>query len=277
LTSELDRVRANEVKRLVNPLQEPFTALQDQFAPLNYAASDAEERALAARERVALCSAREFETQKARDALLDALPKLRAERDQGYMKLGESKYICDFYWGRESEEKQEGQRECVCVNSYISCLCAYECGWVYMHGCRHTYKCTKKNRYMYDQAARFIVEHKYQEAFFKRTYKNTAPSPVDGMILEAVGNIKDRDYTDTWGEKGIGPPVVALKLQEIVHKIEQDAVAECERNLISFSRDYDIQHGELLHAQTGTDGASCPRRSLESMRGSDSWACLLSI
>jgi hypothetical protein len=114
---------------------------------------------------------------------------------------------------------------------------------------------------MYDQAARFIVEHKYQEAFFKRTYKNTAPSPVDGMILEAVGNIKDRDYTDTWGEKGIGPPVVALKLQEIVHKIEQDAVAECERNLISFSRDYDIQHGELLHAQTGTDGASCPRQA----------------
>jgi len=127
-----------------------------------------------------------------------------------------------------------------------------------MHGCRHTYKCTKTNRYMYDQAARFIVEHKYQEAFFKRTYKNTAPSPVDGKILEAVGNIKDRDYTDTWGEKGIGPPVVALKVHEIVHKIEQDAVAECESNLISCSRDYDIQHGELLHAQTGTDGASCP-------------------
>ena len=113
LTSEVDRVRANEVKRLVPPLQEPLTALQNQFAPLNYAAADAEERALAARERVALCSAREFETQKTRDALLDALPKLRAERDQGYMKLGESKYICDLYWGRESEEKQEGQRECV--------------------------------------------------------------------------------------------------------------------------------------------------------------------
>ena len=101
------------MKRLVPPLQEPLTALQNQFAPLNYAAADAEERALAARERVALCSAREFETQKTRDALLDALPKLRAERDQGYMKLGESKYICDLYWGRESEEKQEGQRECV--------------------------------------------------------------------------------------------------------------------------------------------------------------------
>jgi hypothetical protein len=117
------------------------------------------------------------------------------------------------------------------------------------------------HRYIYDQAAQFIVQHEYQKAFFKRTYSNTAPSPVDGKILEAVGNIKDRDYTDTWGEKGIGSHVIALKLQELVHKIEQDAVAECERNLSSCSRDYDIQHGELLHARTGTNGASVSRKA----------------
>ena len=76
------------------------------------------------------------------------------------------------------------------------------------------------HRYIYDQAAQFIVQHEYQKAFFKRTYSNTAPSPVDGKILEAVGNIKDRDYTDTWGEKGIGSHVIALKLQELAHKIE---------------------------------------------------------
>jgi hypothetical protein len=91
LPSEVDRVRANEVQRFVPPLQAPLDDLQDQFAPLNYAAKDAEERALAARERLTLCSTREFETLQARDVLLEALPKLRAERDQGYMKLGESK------------------------------------------------------------------------------------------------------------------------------------------------------------------------------------------
>ena len=100
-------------------------------------------------QRLTNCSAREFELQQERDALLLLQPFLREQRDDGYIKLGESQYV-------------------------------------------------------FDQASRFIVEHEYQKTFFNRTYADTAPSPLDGKILEAVGNIKDRDYSETWGEKGIG-------------------------------------------------------------------------
>jgi hypothetical protein len=65
-----------------------------------------------------------------------------------------------------------------------------------------------------------------------------------------VGNIKDRDYTDTWGEKGIGKHVVKLAIEGIIHKLETTAVDDLERSIRTANRDYEIVHEELLAVRT---------------------------
>ena len=179
--SETDRVRVIESERLVAPLQEPFFSLKAEFAPLDYAAAEAEERQLASRTHLTQCQKSEYDLAKVREGYLTALPKLREYRDEGYIKRSEATYSLD-------------------------------------------------------QAARFIVEHRYQQTFFRRSYQNTAPSPLDGSVLEAVGNFKDRQYTDSWGDKGIGIYVVKDRIEEVIHKLEIEAVIECETNLKNADR-----------------------------------------
>ena len=110
--------------------------------------------------------------------------------------------------------------------------------------------------YSYSQASRFIVEHHYQKAFFQRTYTNTAPDPIAGEILEAVGNMKDRDYTDVWGKKGIGAHVIHLVMQNLILQLEQDAVVNCEQALANATREYDEQHEELMELRIKNERAS---------------------
>jgi len=82
--------------------------LREQYAPIDIAALACEERAAAARSRLALASEREFELQLARDVLLEALPLLRHER-----------CVCE----RECTCVRERERECVCV---CVCVCVFE-------------------------------------------------------------------------------------------------------------------------------------------------------
>jgi hypothetical protein len=72
-----------------------------------------------------------------------------------------------------------------------------------------------------ESAKQLVILEQYQKAFFQRRYEDAAPSVVDGTVARNVGNIKDDEWTDPWGRRGIGNWVIKGVLERIVSLLPQ--------------------------------------------------------
>ena len=82
-----------------------------------------------------------------------------------------------------------------------------------------------------EHATRSVITEVYQKAFFNRVYIDAAPSVVDGTIARAVGNIKDDEWSDPWGARGVGHWIVKASLEHVVHQLEKKALEDCITSL----------------------------------------------